>query len=516
MKKIFIGCCAALMALGTTSCGDDFLSVEPSSKVELDSYYNSKSRVFEAVIAAYDPLQWFDYSDGWAPLDFVFDAMSDDVLVGGGHAQDQEEIHLISKFTSNSNKVISGAWGTCYSGINRCNMAIGAITNLASLSDADRNLYLSEIKVLRAYYYTLLWKLWGNVPYYEENLSFPYIKEQSKADEVYANIESTLREVIDAKALPMKQTEEWYGRITQATAEMIYADVVMYQQDEAKYAQALKYMEDIISSAKYDLVENYADLWGFKNEWNVETIFDINYVAKNGVRDWGNAKGCGGTVYPEMIGINGLSGSPDYTGGWGFEPVLKSTYDMFDAKDTRRDASILNFADYYAKTGAKYNGADRTKPYVEGDVSAVRYQDTGYFLQKYLPLIGDTEGASASAGLNHDGNLHMYRYAETLLNAAELAVRTNSGNAKIYLDEICIRAGVDLVDATLDNILKQRHLEFVGEGKRYWDLVRTGQAATVLKPNEWGRVQWTENKKYLPIPQTEIDNAQGTLTQNPY
>ena len=56
--------------------------------------------------------------------------------------------------------------------------------------------------------------------------------------------------------------------------------------------------------------------------------------------------------------------------------------------------------------------------------------------------------------------------------------------------------------------------------KRYWDLIRFGQAATVLTPaNDEGgyRTQaWSESKKYLPIPQSEIDAAQGTLTQNNY
>ena len=71
---------------------------------------------------------------------------------------------------------------------------------------------------------------------------------------------------------------------------------------------------------------------------------------------------------------------------------------------------------------------------------------------------------------------------------------------------------------TIDNILQERAYEFVGEGKRYWDLVRTGKAASVLVPDSYGyrTNSWTENKKYLPIPQNEIDAAQGTLIQNNY
>ena len=74
------------------------------------------------------------------------------------------------------------------------------------------------------------------------------------------------------------------------------------------------------------------------------------------------------------------------------------------------------------------------------------------------------------------------------------------------------------IEPTIDNIIEERRLEFVGEGKRYWDLIRTGKAASVLVPDEYGyrTNTWSANKKYLPIPQGEIDAAQGTLTQNNY
>ena len=95
----------------------------------------------------------------------------------------------------------------------------------------------------------------------------------------------------------------------------------------------------------------------------------------------------------------------------------------------------------------------------------------------------------------------------------------NQGDARTYLNDVRRRAGLRTELApTIDNIIEERHLEFVGEGKRYWDLIRTDKAASVLRPDEYGyrTNTWTPNKKYLPIPQSEIDKAQGTLTQNPY
>ena len=70
---------------------------------------------------------------------------------------------------------------------------------------------------------------------------------------------------------------------------------------------------------------------------------------------------------------------------------------------------------------------------------------------------------------------------------------------------------------TVDDVIEERHLEFVGEGKRYFDLVRSGKAASVLTPDKYGyrTNSWTESKKYIPIAQAELD-SDPALVQNDY
>ena len=107
------------------------------------------------------------------------------------------------------------------------------------------------------------------------------------------------------------------------------------------------------------------------------------------------------------------------------------------------------------------------------------------------------------------------------MNAAELILRTggDTAGAQNYLDQVRARAyrttvenlGAHKVVANIDNVLEERHLELYGEGKRFWDLVRSGKANEVL-----GSRGYKDNKKYLPIPSSEIDKSAGTLTQNPY
>ena len=503
MKNKYILIFTVLFSILMGSCKEEFLEVDAASSVLIEDYYNTEERIFEALVAAYDPLSWTDYAWGqFVQLNFVSDVMSDDVYVGGNDQGDQENLHKMFNYDATPEKVCSDLWTTLYSGVKRANSVSEYMDDVQDITEPTKALYLAEAKVLKAYYYMWLWKLWGNLPYYETNLDFPYLTDQLSATEVYEGIVTTLEDAIDNGGLPMKTTSENTGRVSLAMAYMIYAEVVMYQNDESRYATALVYMNEIISSQNYGLNNDFANIWEESGEWTDESIFEVNYFSKNGGKDWGYAIGDGGTVYPRLIGINSLSGSGDFDGGWGFEPVRQEVYDLYDNADQRKNGGILNFPTYAAQSGATYEG---------------RYQDTGNFLKKYLPRADGNEGASGSPDMNFNNNLRIYRYSETLLNAAELLARgvSGSGSAQTYLDEVRDRAGAGSITASVDNIIQERRLEFVGEGKRYWDLVRTGKAATTLVPNEYRTNTWSENKKYLPIPQSEMDSDSG-LTQNPY
>lgn len=135
---------------------------------------------------------------------------------------------------------------------------------------------------------------------------------------------------------------------------------------------------------------------------------------------------------------------------------------------------------------------------------------------------GNNKDQKADADLGFNNNLRVYRYAETLLNAAELLLKTGGSDASDavkYVNEVRARAGLGALSSVdEDAILNERRHEFMGEGKRYFDLVRTGRAASVLTPaNDSGAFRtkgWSEDVRYLPIPQDDIDAAQGTLKQN--
>ena len=119
--------------------------------------------------------------------------------------------------------------------------------------------------------------------------------------------------------------------------------------------------------------------------------------------------------------------------------------------------------------------------------------------------------------MGFSNNERVFRYAETLLYAAELELKTggNTAAATQYVNQVRQRAGLTaLPTVTEDDIIKERRLEFMGEGKRYFDLVRTGKATATLTANQYRKANWSENYRYLPIPQSVIDAAGGTMKQN--
>ena len=511
MKRIQI-ILAALVLSVSVSCTADFLDVDPTTEIPEKDYYDDYETLLKGLMAAYAPLQWPDFVFGeYGPLTFVSDVMSDDVRVGGANETDIPYLQLMRKFSATPNYTPSVLWVVFYSGVYRANTVLQYVDTAEGMSGSTRSRIKAEAYVLRAYYYTWLWKLFGNVPYYERNPTGPdYLIDQLTADGVYAKIIGDLDAALTGSGLPKVVKSAELGRFTRAAAQMLRANVVMYQQDASRYATVLTDMREIIGSGLYSLRSDFAGLWTDSGEWGSESIFEVNYTDSPSSRTWENLTKAGGTVFPTLIGINGYSGPEWDTGGYGFEPVEEALYNAYEGDDTRRDATILNFA--------KYRQQHPEATYTP------RYDDTGYFNRKYL---GRADGHDKYTGnapeMNFRNNYRVWRYAETLLIASELIVRTNGDQdeADGYLNQVRARAfGMKPDDAafaakrrtaTLDNLLLENRLEFALEGHRFWDLVRCGKAGEVL-----GSRGYTDAKKHLPIPQSEIDQAHGTLKQNPY
>ena len=499
IKAIFF---AAL--IGLTACSDDFLTVE-STNLQEGGETATQDDLLSYLGSSYQLLLFDSYADyQYNSVPLMSDLLSDDIYKGGGSAGDQQVLYNMSQYNLNADLTPTGLWSIYYTGLARCNETITACENSVDVDDADLLQYNAEAHFLRAYYVHWLWKFWGNIPYYEEELTSPFMARQYTADEVYAELIEDCDYAIADDKLPMQTTAANDGRATRAAAMMLKARIVMYQKDATKYAEVLADMEEIINSGEFSLVDDYASIWLSDGEFGSGSIFEANQLSEG--KDWGAAWSGYGTNLPAFISpseLNGddlLSDYTDYAGGWGFAPVRTETVAIFDANDERLGASINQFE--------------------EGDYSA-RFQDTGYFMAKYAARTGYNDDPNNTA-LNYDNNVRIFRMAEAYLNAAELIVMDGqsptSVSAQSCLDAIRTRAGLTSIDATTANIKLERRREFVGEGMRYWDVVRWGDTALLTESISGFSSErtWTETRKYFPISQDEIDKTSGDflLIQN--
>lgn len=491
--SLLLGC------LMLASCGDSFLEMSPTDRQEAGKPATEEA-IKSFLAGAYQPMLFDSYAGGnYNSIVLMSDLRSDDIFKGGGDLTDQVVLYKVSQFTTNGRETLSGLWSVFYNGLARSNNLLDACSMAVNVKDEDLAVYTAEGHFLRAYYMHLLWKFFGNVPYFDKALEEPYVAKQYTADEIYEIIMADIAIAEKDKVLDMNTmgNSKFQSRASHAALLMLKARVVLYQKDASRYAEITKDMAEIIKSGKFDLFDNFATMWEETNEFCVESIFETNQLPEG--KTWGNAWQGYGTNLPAFISPNGLlDPNKIFKGGWGFAPVRKTTYAIFENGDKRRDASI------------NYWDASNYSP---------RFQDTGYFLGKYAAR----EGYNPEPGdvdLNYSNNLRIFRYAETLLNYAELVkmhgqAEVNGVTAQSCLDKVRSRAfGANKsIPATAENIKLERRREFVGEGMRFWDLVRWGDAERVLTEDidEYSTKRTFQDwMKHLPIPQEEIDKTKGS------
>ncbi|MFT4073453.1 MAG: RagB/SusD family nutrient uptake outer membrane protein [Dysgonamonadaceae bacterium] len=510
-----------LICILFSACSDSFLTVDHTTELEGEKAYTPE-RIESAMIAAYQPLQWMDM---WMPLPFISEVMGNDIRVGGGNLSDQAGIHDLSRYQAKAVNHPDAVWNSAYSGIFRTNIVLNEVDKVNISEDAKETLR-AEAYSLRTFYYFLVWRFYGNIPYFSNNptdivTEWTNIKQYSVND-AYAALINDIDTALKSGKLAKSSAEGQYGRFTQAAAQMLKAQLVLTQKDETKYEEVLNDMQTIIASPNYALMSNFADIWEDAGEWCSESIFEINYTDQNATRGWGSsAFNPGGSVFQSMIGINGLS-DINFNGGWGFMPMEPNLYNAFEDADTRKNASILNFK-YYK---------EHVNPAAVYDTT--RWDDTGCFNKKYLPRKGGNSHATSSPEVNYRNNIRVFRLADTYLIAAELLVRRgqNQALADEYLNEVRGRAykytGSYQKTATLDNILAERRLEFAGEGYRFFDMIRFGKESEIThkmqtgwsdsgngkKVRIYGTFTYDPSKRYFPIPQSEVDRSLGALKQN--
>lgn len=525
-KYIYAGLILALI-FGFQSCTKDFLELEPKTGQMEANYYTTEQEAFLAVTAVYDALS----VQNWAFVPIMSDIFSDDAFCGGSDAGDMRQWQEIEQYILNAeNSSSADLWNRCYSGIYRANLYLQKQDRIQWKTDGLKERLEAETKFLRAYFYWDLARHFGWIPIITQVL--PSVDDyknvtQNTPEEVYTQIAADLLDAIESDALPTDLSDNEIGRITVYAAKALLARIYLYHEGFAKpvlgtgnwtdgtttidATYARNALEDIIVSAKYELLDDYADIFSWENQNNPESLLEWQYSEKAKSDDWGGW-GINGNFSVVFYGPRNPQGDPLYnSAGWSFSTITWSLVDEFEAEDPRLDATVYN---------AEESMTDYTRAFM----------NTGYFNKKYMPYT-PFQATAGTTDHNWAKNYIDIRYADVLLMAAELNLGVNDSKALDYLNQVRERAlgtGTGLLAIDMDDIYHERRVELGGEGHRKWDILRRGltyaesmiNASFVVPVGIDNEADFT-NRNYkegywgmLPIPATEIRNVSpGVLKQ---
>lgn len=472
-----------LLALLTgISCSEEFLDKTVEYNIDSENYFNSEDDYYNALIGVYDLLQ-ATYVNV-----LLGEIASDNTLSGGGSATDVVGFQQIDEMNHTPvNDNLDDIWDWNFAGVQRANY----ILEFQDKTDfPGKDVILGETRFLRAYFTFELLKWFGPIPLKGDQrfvLGDEKTIPRASREEVYAQIESDLLFAIEN----LNYTAPQVGRVTKGAAQALLGKAYLYQE---KFSQSAQVLTDLINNGPYDLAD-YTTLFEMEGENGVESVFEIQYTGEEGA-GFDCLQCSEGNVAVGFQGIRNYTG-PLFESGFSFNTPVQEVVDLFSENDIRKDVSILDIEEWAAQTGATYS---------EG------YKHTGYFNRKYLPRNNNNLG---DANLTQPNNYRAIRFADVLLMAAEALNRggIDDNQARIYLNRVRDRAGLDPVEVSGNNlteaIYRDRRLELVGEGHRFFDLVRTGRAAQEIDGFETGK------HEVFPIPLEEIEFSEGNWEQNP-
>lgn len=441
MKKIFI-----IIGLFLTlySC-EDFLDREPIDFSTENKLYTDLDGLNGAVIGVYDALQQSQqYGDRFLILmEKRGDNVQDDNSGANGGVS-----YEIETFTETpSNKHLEDSWTSIYKTIDRCNKILQSVDNV-KMTDDQKTKIVGQASFVRALSYFNLVRLWGEVPVIKTTQTVAEARE-NKRDEVSLVYQTIIDDLIAAKNLPASWPDSERGRATSYAAQALLAKVYLYQKEYAKVASELSPIVTAIKDgSKIGLVPMNKT---FPNDLKTskDILFAVQYL-KGGVG--------------ESVAQNSRYRNNDNNS------IITLPQSEFEDGDIRKAL--------VAPTGSgqrpgKFN-APATNNETSADFPVMRCAEV---MLMYAEALNEQSPAPTQEALD-------------ALNA----VRTNANLAAQTLTDYPDK------DSFRQAIYKERRLELALECDRWFDIVRTGQLATIYPLIKPFRVLY-------PVPQAQIENV---------
>jgi starch-binding outer membrane protein, SusD/RagB family len=544
MKKILSILIFVFALLG---CSKDYLEKFPTKSVVIESFYKTPDDATQSITAMYNML----LQDDWWSYYIISESASDNCAGGAGSGDGggfQRYDRGIQQPEANSN---SEPWAVYFGALYRANIYLENEGNIDWKGKEElRTQYLAETHFLRAYFHFYLARMFGEIPALDHTLVPKEYLPRTPAEELYSFMIKDLKFCSEnglSQPYGSMLPENW-GRANKWAAQALIARVYLYYSgyynDEtlgdmtAQNARA--YIDSVVNYSNHGLVPEFASLWRVPTyselckvaDTTNYSVFESKYAGEiNPEVIWSLRVDQGGNPYSNwmarMIGPRNFNVDP-YGNGWGANPVMPTLWNLYEAGDKRKTATILSWDD---------------EGYTYGWAAAGQSQYTGYNMKKYeIAARGNNPEAGTSWQQNGFEDYMVIRYADVLLMAAELHLKTSdAGTAAQYVNLVRERAFGDdthnLGSVSIDDIQKERRLELAGEGLRFGDILRScngdfskivpiltyiddtdggdySDGADVVSLDVNGQL-WADKKGLFQIPATELDLMGGIIEQNP-
>lgn len=480
MKKIYNYLSITLVIFSLSSCGDEWLNLDPEDKLETSKSITSLTDAQAAIVGVYNQLQDYEYYG--ARMTYYGDAIGDD-MQSNGDTKRCASFYLYNFTAENAPRSL---WEQPYKVIRLSNNILTAIDKVEV--PESKKAIIDDIKGQALFFRALahfdVTRVYG-YPYAKDNgaslgavivkepIGFEVKLKRSTVAENYNNL--IIPDLIEAIRLMTGEKATTQGRTNKWAAKLLLSRVYLYKGDNTN---ALKEAEECIEgaiAAKYALSSNANYLNDWLSDFSSESLFELVNLTTDRTGNEGIGYLCWDKGYDDII----LTQS--------FWTILSSDVNDVRIKLTTKGTKSPSSKKYNTYI-LKYTGFDDVR----------------------------------------DANIKMFRLSEAYLNAAEAAAKIGNQNDKAikYLKAIVNRANPakDVTGTvTVDMVLEERRKELFGEGQRAFDLLRnnrviarTGTSHSKVLPEYAKSLDWNNFRIVLPVPKYEIDaNPELKTQQNP-
>lgn len=550
MKKVLYTIAIIITIIQLQSCQK--LDVAPVNKFTEANYWVSTDKAKLVLNMGYNQmysadLMWHDESLG-------------DNLVHTYGSSDQLSIRKGQASTALN--VFANEWKNAYGGIKTCLVFLENVDRVPGMDENLKNRMIDEIRFIRAYVYFRLVNYYGDVPFFNSQISLDeaYDVKRTPKSEIMAFIHSELDAIIQDGNLPKAADlpDDERGHITIGAAVAFQARAYLFENNWQKvkeYAGLLineqsKYGSYSLSKSSVKN-ESYLRLFTPENEYNSEVILDIGY--DNTSKFWTNMSSMAPISKFAAISADNptqelvdsyltLNGLP--VKGTNKDPSYKET-DPYINRDPRLTATVV----YDNYKWLNKNGSVDVIRTAKGSGTQDSYAGpvelqtkTGYYVRKYYDW--NITSNSMRSGLN----IIMFRYADVLLMYAEACNelgKISQAEWDATMRPIRDRAGFEVAAALdypatksqaeiRDIIRNERRVELAFEGLRWYDIKRWKLGSQLLNGAIHGfkfggsdptvdggyvkveQYQFNENRDYLwSVPLDQMDLNTNLRPNNP-